>query len=214
MVQRQASAAAARRTRRPRKRSNLRLQPVGGLIAVGGPPCEGKSVLAARLAELLPDAFRLEAIDNLSRREQYWYPNGPGGKRVDRPETKLLDAARGQWAGHRLRTEPTLLVIARFGTPLARRRARRVAATASMPFLFVETRSSTKRALRRAAKVVLRPEVAVARIERYERARASYVPVEPDEAAFLPAVRLQGVLKDLDAAAQRVLDQWMHRTRE
>lgn len=214
MIYSQAGTATARRARRPRpprKGSRLRLQPVGGLIAIGGPPCEGKSTLAARLADLLPDALRLEAIDNLSRRDQYWYPNGPQGSRIDRPETKLLAAARTHWDGRRLRTPPTLLVVARFGTPMARRRARQVATGALMPFLFVEARSGTKRALRRAARALQQPEVAVKRMERYERAKEIYVPVDRRQISQLPAVKLKGVLKDLEAAAERVVDEWLNR---
>ena len=54
----------------------LALATAGGLIVVGGPPFHGKSVLAARLADALPFAHKLEVVDNLAATSEYWDPTG------------------------------------------------------------------------------------------------------------------------------------------
>ncbi len=182
--------------------------PRGGIIAIGGPPCSGKSPLAARLSQVLPEPVVFEATDNLARSKPFWQPGGPDGERVSRPEPKLLAAAQLRWQRGPSRRAPTILVVSRFETPRARARARAAAADAEARFLFVEANTRAVRALRRLTRLTMRPDEVLARMERFDKERGRYVAVTKREAIALPAVRLSSSLGDLDAAVRQVLDTW------
>ena len=135
------------------RRGSLRVRGVspvatGGLIAIGGPPLGGKSVLAARLAECIPHSVRLEAIDDLSRAQPFLARGGI--RRAVRDATAdLLQDARRLWRERAPGTAPTILIVTRFATAAERRRAKVAARLAGVRFLFVEARSRDDRALRR-----------------------------------------------------------------
>ncbi len=161
-------------------------------MVLGGPALEGKGPLAALLAEILPDATYLGGTDDLT-------------KALD--ERVLLGDAARAWQG-RKRLAPTLIVSARFATKAARRRAAAMAESEQMAFLFVECTSSSIRSLRRVSRLFLPAQETAARIERYERAKKGYAPLEADEKKSLPALGLKRVLDDLDAAAAKVTEAW------
>ncbi len=201
------SKAAARRATRWTLVSSAPAA-VGGLIAVGGPPLGGKSVLAARLAECLPNAIRLEAIDDLSRDQPYWIPDATH-RRVARDCTgALLLYAKQLWRSAPSSRPPILLVVTRFGTAAERRRAKVAARLGDMPFLFVEARSRDERALRQIPRAFLGPEELEARLTRYRRSSRAYRPIGRLEELILPALRLRRVHSQLDDAVDRVLTAW------
>lgn len=185
--------------------------PGGGLIAIGGPPLGGKSVLAARLAECIPDAIRLEAVDDLSRSEPYW-PAEPGSSRRSRdPTAALLARARQLCRTRRAGRHPTVLVVTRFGSGSERRRAMVAARLADVRFLFVEAQSRDEYALRRIPSGFLSADQLAERLERYAEAKRRYCPIDRKEALILPAIRLRGVQSRLDKALERVLATWSAR---
>lgn len=181
--------------------------PTGGLIAIGGPPLGGKSVLAARLAECIPFCIRLEAIDDLSHARPFL--SRGGSRRVVRDTTAdLLQDARRLWRERSPGSAPTILIVTRFATAAERRRAKVAARLAGMRFLFVEARSRDDRALRRLPSAfVTRAELAK-RLTRYEKACADYRAIERAESLILPSLCLQRVQSQLDAAVDHVLSTW------
>jgi hypothetical protein len=180
----------------------------GGLIAIGGPPLGGKSVLAAYLADSLPYAIKIETIDDLSRQRAYWLPEGPGGRLAFVGTGAILQRAKELWRLQRPGEAPVILAVARFGTSTERLRAKAAARAVGMRFLFVEARSRDERALRRIPMSFLSHDELRLRLARYEAALRSYVPVSGAEAALLPAVRLNRVQADLQAAVDRILRVW------
>jgi hypothetical protein len=178
----------------------LRTSGFGGLIAIGGPPFGGKGVLAAELLEWPPRAQRLETADDLERR----------AKRSPSAEA-LLARARGIWRSAHGELPPTLLLVARFPSAAQRRRVRRAALAAGMPFLFVEARSTESRARQRLLARAMTEAEARERLARYRAALAAYRPVTRAEQMLLPALRLERVQSSLDAAVARVLASWSTR---
>ncbi len=179
----------------------------GGLIAIGGPPLGGKSVLAARLAECIPHSVRLEATDDLSRAQPFLARGGV--RRAVRDATAdLLQDARRLWRERTPGTAPTILIVTRFATVSERRRAKVAARLAGVRFLFVEARSRDDRALRRIPSAFVTQSELTKRLARYEKATIEYQPIERAEALILPALRLQRVQSQLDAAVDRVLGAW------
>ena len=178
------------------------------MIAIGGPPLGGKSVVAARLAECLPRAVKIEAIDDLSRADPYWQPEGTARRSVRRPDAAMLRRARQVWERRRPGAAPTVLVVARFATRAERRRAKSAARSAGMRFLFVEARSRDDRALRRLPMEYLSREELKLRLERYRVALGAYQPVSRVETVLLPGLRLARVLSNLERAVDRVLGLW------
>jgi hypothetical protein len=179
----------------------------GGLLVVGGPPLGGKSVLASRLAECLPQSIKLETIDNLAQEDELWYPDGPTGKAVASPNLEMLKVARRLWSRRRSES-PVIIVSGRFDTPAARSAARETARSAGMPFLFVEARSNDIRALRRISILALPTAEMVKRLDLYEKTVRGYLPVRSDEARAFRLLRLGRVLGNLDGALVRVLEAW------
>ncbi len=191
-----------------RSPSSAPLSGAVGLLAIGGPPLGGKSVLAAALADVLPNAIRLEATDDLSREAPYWVPESPDRRPVSRPGKHLLERARRVWRQSSAGRRPTLIVVTRFGTAADRRRAKVYAALAGMPFLFVEAIAADAQALRRIPARLLEPRELELRLRRYERARRAYAPLRRPEAMVLPGLSVRRVLSDLDASLTRVLSVW------
>ncbi len=212
-----ASAAVAAQPPLPRPRaSRARIgspRPLlfGGMIAIGGPPLGGKSVLAARLAECLPNALRLEAIDDLARARPYQLAEHAHAAPLRVTSKVLLERAKQIWRNKRPGRPPTILVVTRFGSAAERRRAKLQAQLAGMPFLFVEVRSKEERALLRVPMSTLSPSEIDVRMRRYDAALAEYVPMSRAEALALPGLRLDRVLSRLDAAVGRVLAVWKAR---
>ena len=178
------------------------------MIAIGGPPLGGKALLLARLAECLPQAVKLEAVDDLSRADPYWLPDGPGGRVVRNPTAAMLESAKQIRSERRAGRASTILVSARFGTPALRRRAKSAARLTGMRFLFVEARSRDDRALRRLPAGFLSRAELETRLQRYETALRGYQPVSRVETVLLPALRLARVLSALEQAVDRVLALW------
>ncbi len=179
----------------------------GGLIAIGGQPLGGKSVLAARLAECIPFCVRLEAIDDLSRARPFL--SRRGSRRIVRDTTAdLLQDARRLWRERSPGAAPTILLVTRFATAAERRRAKVAARLAGMRFLFVEARSRDDRALRRLPSAFVTRAELEKRLARYEKARAEYRAIERAESLILPSLCLQRVQSELDAAVDQVLGAW------
>jgi len=191
-----------------RKRREPVLQSRGGLIVIGGPPFHGKSVLAAHLAEILPHAYKLEVVDNLSLRDEHWYPAGLTGERQLTPLRGMLDTALDVWRRHAPEAPPVIIIAARAGTPALRRLAHRTAEAAGMKFLYVEAFSHQVRALDRLTSLMLPTKELLLRMQRYDAVRRQYVPVSREEMTRLPAARLRAVLSDPDAAIRTVLARW------
>lgn len=191
----------------PRRREPA-LQSSGGLIVIGGPPFHGKSVLAAHLAEILPNAYKLEVVDNLSDKDEHWYPEGLTGERRETPLRSMLDTATEVWNRRLPGAAPVIIISARAGTPAARRLAHQTARAAGMKFLYVEALSHNIRALQQLSSVVLSKHELLLRMRRYDTAGKQYVPVGREEMRSLPAVRLRAVLSDPDAAIHTVLARW------
>lgn len=80
---------------------------------MGGPPLGGKSILASRLAECLPQAIKLETIDGLAQEDEFWCPNGPVGRAVADPNRAMLDVACRIWNRGRSLGEPIQRVSCR-----------------------------------------------------------------------------------------------------
>jgi hypothetical protein len=179
----------------------------GGLIAIGGPPLGGKSVLAARLAECIPHCIRLEAIDDLSRAQPFL--SRGGSRRVVRdPTADLLQDARRLLRQRTPGPARTILIVTRFATAAERRRAKVAARLAGVRFLFVEARSRDARALRRIPSAFVTRVELTKRLARYQKAVREYRPIERAEALILPALRLQRVQSNFDAAVDEVLGAW------
>ncbi len=189
---------------------NWRLAPVlgGGLIVVFGPPLGGKSLIAAGLADSLPRVIKLEAIDNLDQKSDYWPRGGVFGRTRSGPELRLLTAARGSWSRRPRSSPPTIIVSARFGSPRLRGAAIRAASKAGMRVLLVEALSSELRSLRRIPLSLLPPEEMDRRLETYRRAVGEYQPVGAGEARTRPCLRLRHVLADPDASVRRIVTEW------
>jgi predicted ATPase with chaperone activity len=205
---RQASNAARARGAYPQRRAPTpALATLGGLIVVGGPPLHGKSILAARLADVLPFSHKLEAVDNLSAASEYWDPSGLLARRNPRPLTHLLKAAADVWA--RTSPAPVIIIAARVATQAERQLARRAAESAGVKFLHVEALSHNIRAFARLSSLMLAKDELLERMRRYERAVERYVKVNVEEEKRLPAVRLRNVLADLDAATSTTLERWV-----
>jgi len=194
--------------RRRTPASHTRPLEMGGLIAIGGPPLGGKGLLAQRLAECLPHAVKLEAIDDLSRARPYWLPHGPGGRVLANPTAAMLQRARQLWRRRRAGYVPTILVATRFASAAERRSAKTAARLVGMRFLFVEARSRDERALRRIPMSFLSREDLLTRIERYEAALRSYRPLNRAEAALLPGLRIARAQARLEEAVDRVIAAW------
>lgn len=173
----------------------------GGLIALGGPPLGGKSVLAAELLGWLPRAEKLELPDELTRPRV--------GARLS-AEALLAEATR-IWRRTPSALAPTLLLVARFASPAQRRSVRAAARRAGMRFLFVESRSGEARVRQRLFARSMTEAEARERLLRYRAALASYQPLSPSEQLLLPALRLTRVQSDLDGAVSRVLAAWARR---
>lgn len=193
--------------KRGKQRSRTR-GPRCGIIAIGGPPLEGKALLCARLAEITPGCVRLEAIDDLRESRPFWLPEGRSGVRIPNPTGALLARSADLWNESADGRPPLFLIVSRFGTARERNRARTAAKLMGARFLFVEARSRNQRALRRIPVHLLSRAEEDARWRRYEQALARYQPVTASEAARLPAVRLARVLANLDHAVQRILRAW------
>jgi len=178
------------------------------MIAIGGPPLAGKSLVVARLAEAIPGALRLEAIDDLSHRDPHWQPAGPGTKAVRNPTRALLARAKEIWEARDPSNAPVLLISSRFGSPGERRRLSRAARALGMRFLFVEARSRHVRALRFIPVHRLSDREMQERFQRYQEALRRYQSVSSQEARELPAVRLVRVHSGLEQAVARVLRAW------
>lgn len=180
----------------------------GGLLVVGGPPLGGKSILASRLAECLPQAIKLETIDSLAQEDELWYPNGPTGRVVADPNREMLDVACRIWNRRRPPDSPVIIVSGRFETPALRAAARRAARSAGMTLLFVEARSNDIRALRRISLLALPTAALEKRFELYEKVVRRYCPIDPAEAKEFRILRLRRVLGDLEGSLVRVLKAW------
>lgn len=180
----------------------------GGLLVVGGPPLGGKSILASRLAECLPQSIKLDTIDNLAQEGELWYPDGPTGRAVTNPNREMLEVARRIWSRRQAPDSPVIIVSGRFATRAERATARATARSAGMRFLFVEARSNDIRALRRVSLLVLPAAELVKRFERYERIVRRYRPIDQAEAKEFPTLKLRQVLGDLESALIRVLKAW------
>jgi predicted kinase len=192
--------------RQPRKARAHVPPSTGGLILVGGPPFQGKSVLAAHLAEMLPFAHKHEVVDNLSGASEHWLPQGLSGAPERRPLRGMLEIAVRVW----LRSTPRPIVVlsARACSPASRRIAHRAAAAAGMKFLFVEARSHTIRAFERLSAMSLPKDELIRVMKQYDRVLTQCVAVDRDEMKMLPAIRLSRVLSDVDGAGRAVLKQW------
>lgn len=176
--------------------------PRSGVIAIGGPPFGGRTVLAGLLADYLPRSLKLETVERLTREE--FYPEGPAKPAASRAQMALQTAVMDQLAsGARF----TLILSARFETPASRKKIQACAASAGVPFLHVEARSTNIRAIRRLLQITgsTDPE---AQLERYQALCEKYRPVDADEARRLPSLSLPKVLQDPDAAAAQVIARW------
>jgi predicted kinase len=202
------SARDARGSRVRRASPGTRPLEGGGLLVIGGPPLGGKSVLAAYLAECLPYAVKIEAIDDLARSHAYWFPEGPGRRVTHVGTSAMLRRARQVWRAGAPGAAPTIIVVARFATKAERALARTVARGAGMRFLFVEACSDEERALHRSPMSMLSVREVQARLARYDAALRAYRRVEEREADWLPAVCLARVLANPKRAMKRVLDAW------
>ncbi len=182
--------------------------PVGGLLVLGGPPLEGKGVLAARLTEWLPFAIKIETVDHLTHEDELWCRDGPTEPAVKDPLPGMLALARRIWDGRQPAEPPVIVLAARCATPGARSRAAATARAAGMKFLFVEVRSSQIRALRRITVAGLSSGQTVSRIELYEKILARYQPLSDAETRRFRSVRLKRALGNLEGALERVLRAW------
>lgn len=191
-MRRQATVTRLARARPPRLS-----WPPGGILVSCGPPLDGKGPLAARLCDALPNAIKLETVDDLSNRPRA-------------SERELLEQARAIWTA-RLTDEPVVLVCERFGTPSARKRAALAAREIGARFLLVETMSAPIRSIRRFSRLLLRPQQIAERIGRYQREKPSYVPLHAAERARLPGITVRRALADIDLAVLRVVEAWRPR---
>lgn len=191
----------------PRRREPA-LQSGGGLLVIGGPPFHGKSLLAAHLAEILPNAYKLEVVDNLSVKDEHWYPQGLAGEPRGTPLRSMLDTAIEFWNRRIPGAPPVIIVSARAATPAVRRFAHQTATRAGMRFLYVEALSHSIRALERLSALVVSRHELLLRMRRYDVASKQYVTVGPEEMKTLPVARLRRVLSDPDAAIRTVLARW------
>jgi Magnesium chelatase, subunit ChlI len=189
------------------ERRGLALATAGGLIVVGGPPFHGKSILAARLAEVLPFAHKLEAVDNLATTSEYWDPTGLMVRPYQKPLARMLRMTTDIWA--RRSPSPVIVIAARSASPAVRQLARRTAASAGMQFLHIEAFAHSIRAFERLSSLMLPKDELMKRMHRYEVAMRQYVRVTGEEEKRLPSVRLRNVLSNCDAAAQVVLRRWL-----
>ena len=184
----------------PSHEQKRQLPAEAGLLIVCGPPFGGKSPLASQLTDCFANAIKLAAVDNLSDAEEHWYPSGPTGERIDRPEESMLDAALRVWLDRPDEHKPTVVVQARFATRACRRRALAQAADHGVPFRVVEASSSQIRAMQDLVGDVDNDERAAERMRRWEAAMARYEAIDDTEARDLPALRIDHVLSDLRAA--------------
>ncbi len=175
-----------------------RAGPPGGILVVCGPPLEGKGPLTARLIDELPNAVRLESVDDLS------------GRAKRGAEPALLAEARAIWTSRRTNA-PVIIVSARFATPASRKSAAALAREIEAPFLLVESTSAPIRSLRRVSRLFLDARQITERLARYQRAKDAYVALDLDERIRLPAITLKRVLGDLDKAVLRVAEAWLAR---
>jgi len=180
----------------------------GGLLIVAGPPLEGKGLIAARLAEWLPFGVKIETVDSLVQEDELWFRFGPAGPAVVDPHREMLALARRMWRERTPAAPPVIVLSARFGTSAARARAAATARAARMKFLFVETRSSQIRTLRRIPSLARTAELVVSRVEMYERIVRRYEPLTVDEMKQMKCVRLRNTLGDVEGAVYRVLRGW------
>jgi hypothetical protein len=185
----------------------IALATAGGLIVVGGPPFHGKSILSARLAEALPFAHKLEAVDNLAASSEYWDPTGLMARPYQKPLARMLRSATDIWAQRS--PAPVIIITARAASPALRQLARRTAASAGVRFLHVEAFAHSIRAFERMATLMLPKNELLKRMRRYELAIQQYQPVTGEEARRLPAVRLRTVVSACDAATATVLARWL-----
>ena len=180
----------------------------GGLLVVGGPPLEGKGLVAARLAEWLPFGVKIESVDSLVQEEELWFRYGPAGPAVVDPHRQMLTLARRIWERRQRAKPPVIVLSARFSTPAARAKAAAVARSARMKFLFVEARSSQIRALRRIPPLETTAEGVVSRVELYEKILERYEPVTVEETKTMMCVRLKNTLGSMELAIHRVVTAW------
>jgi hypothetical protein len=172
-------------------------RPPGGWIAIGGPPFGGKSVLAAELIEWLPRAIKVERVDDL----------GTSGEGTGSASALLAQAKEICEQSHPMR-RPTIVIVARFGSPARRLRARSLAHRLAVPFLFVESRSTDARARERMFARVGSEREARTISARYRAAMRLYRPIGRGEQIALPAVCLRRVQSHLEAAVARTLSAW------
>lgn len=185
----------------------LALATAGGLIVVGGPPFHGKSILAARLAEVLPFAHKLEVVDNLATTSEYWDPTGLMVRPYQKPLARMLKVTTDIWT--RRSPPPVMIIAARAASPAVRQLARRTAASAGMQFLHVEAFGHSIRAFERLSSLMLPKDELMKRMHRYDVALRQYVRVTGEEERRLPSVRLRNVLSKCDAAARLVVERWL-----
>ena len=195
--------------RKVRLRSrNLEPWQGGGMILVGGPPYQGKGIIAAQLVEHLPHALKLEAIDNLRVKDEHWYPEGPVGVPTHKPLRQMLEAAVDIWNRNILGVPPTIIISARSGTIATRKMAYNAARSRGMKFLFVECLSHNIRAMQRLSAQGLSKNEIIARMKRYDQAIKEYVQVNKEERKELPSLRLTGALIDIEDSINKILAAW------
>ncbi len=179
--------------------------PQKGLLVVCGPPLGGKGPLAARIEELLPNALKIESVDNLAHEGQMYLSRSGSGVREAEPA--LLREASRVWRN--AETVPPLVIIsARFATPAIRREAADFASAQGTRFLLIEALSAPIRSLRRISRLMLSSQETVLRLARYERARNAYQPTTAKERARLPALAFKSVLSHLEDVAERIVAEW------
>lgn len=188
----------------PRQDRVLGLRPRAGIIAVGGPPFAGRAVLAALLSDYLPNSVKLETVERLTR--ELFFPYGHNKPAASRAFPALLEAATERLSV--TLPSPVIILCARFGAPRQRKLAQGTALAAGASFLYVEARSSNIRAIRRFCKSTALGNPAK-QLAAYEEASQSYQPLQEAEMQALPALRLQAVLSDPDAACSAVLSAWL-----
>ncbi len=175
-------------------------------MVVCGLPLAGKSPLAARLGEMLPNVVTFEVTDNLANDDQIYRP--AWRVRASKYEVEVA-ALTDAVVALRRSIRPLIIVVARFATAALRQKAATMVGTAGGRFLLVEATSSPIRSLRRISPMTLPAQDLSTRLERYATARETYEPLTAKERAQLPGISLKTVLSDLDVAAERVAGAWL-----
>ena len=181
----------------------------GGLIVVCGPPFSGKSLIGTRLAECLPNAVKLEAEDNILRAGEVWYPDDRSREPVHKPQGKLLETASDIWGTCEIGRTPIVILVARFATPSARRRAYKLARSKNVFFLLIQAHSTNMPVMRRISKLLLPRGQASKRIEQITKAVKAYQAISSGESEQYPCVRLKGDLSALDNLFAEIVSKWL-----